>query len=81
MQDDGRNHWPVDLLASLAQNNYLFIFEQQDASNPQIEVTEPRGRATHIHGTSAWAKGFSPSLHTRKKLGPSLPLALQRQEN
>lgn len=42
---------------------------------------EMGGRATRIHGTGAWAEGFSPFLHTGKKPAPSLPLALQTQEN
>lgn len=73
--------WPVDLFASLAQNNSLFIFKQQNAPNPHIDVMELGGDATHTHGTSTWTEGFHLILCTGKKSGPSLPLALQTREN
>lgn len=71
---------PVDLFAPLAQNNsFSFIFKQQNAPNPHIEVTELGGDATHIHGTST-RTGLHLILCTGKKLGPNLPLAPQTWE-
>lgn len=65
--------WPVDLFASLAPNNSLVIFKQQNAPNPHIEAKELGGDATHIQWHQNLERRFPPHPLRWEKAGPKSP--------